>query len=217
MISRTASAPRPACLPACSSPPRSPLRPHDESTRMPKRPYPVWVELRRNCCNTSGSTYPRSGRTRTRTPSTAIRIADVGRGAFVVFIEDIVVVRHARFRLVRMTDADRADSRDLRFRQARHARIAQHNRQGITEVQRCTLTFVQRNPGVSCDACGRFPGRMRVIREICVNPAIAGLRSVGSPEPAACVARIRELLGAAGQSAFRPVRPPRPVRHPPAR
>lgn len=148
---------------------------------------------------------------------TAIRIADVGRGAFVVFIEGIVVVRHARFRLVRMTDADRADSRDLRFRQARHARIAQHNRQGITEVQRCTLTFVQRNPGVSCDACGRFPGRMRVIREICVNPAIAGLRSVGSPEPAACVARIRELLGAAGQSAFRPVRPPRPVRHPPAR
>ena len=45
-----------------------------------------------------------------------VRIADVGRGAFVVLIEGIVVVRHARFRLVRMTDADRADSRDLRFR-----------------------------------------------------------------------------------------------------
>lgn len=71
-----------------------------------------------------------------------------------------------------MTDADRADSRDLRFRQARHARIAQHNRQGITEVQRCTLTSVQRNPGVSCDACGRFPGRMRVIREIVSIPQL---------------------------------------------
>lgn len=108
---------------------------------MPKRPYPVWAELRRNCCNTrevptlaavvrvhvpqaqpsdriaAAARVPVKDLGGSETVDTLllfrcggivhallvvyaaeaqsnrpVRIADVGRGAFVVLIEDIVVV-----------------------------------------------------------------------------------------------------------------------------